>query len=157
MVPMGTFSFIARELGVSRERVRQRAERLNISTVRIFGTERVCACGKIFMVPTWSNKMFCSRTCSSRFRTHKLIEFTCQFCNKSFIVRDTVVRRRQKYCNRSCNMKNNWAKGLIHRPRRKMLIRTCSGCGSIFETNRPDQKYHSHPCFINHLNRAKYA
>lgn len=32
---------------------------------------------------------------------------------------------------------------------------TCAGCGDEFEPNYPEQKYHSHPCFVQSLNKNR--
>lgn len=36
-----------------------------------------------------------------------------------------------------------------------MSLATCMGCGEDFIPGYPEQKYHSHPCFVQSLNRSR--
>lgn len=108
----GLLTDISLIVGVSRERVRQRANFLGFTPVRIFNkTKRPCIyCGELY-VPSRSTQLFCTKKCHKAFNFYKYYTLhVCEICKKGFICRKSIGER--KFCGQYCLGKNLATKGL---------------------------------------------
>lgn len=142
VVPNGMLSDIARYAGVSRERVRQRAVKLNLLTNQ---PRKRCIECDVRMRYTRGN--YCSNDCRRKALESRLSSKNCEKCGKEFKFRpneDTNVIPR-KFCSRECYRSSR---------KRVDISVTCKGCGNQF-MSRPyfKNKYCSHPCYVQNMNK----
>ncbi len=108
---------IARQLGISRERVRQILKKNELTTdVRIFQEPNHCVYCKIVIK---NNKKYCSKECR---HLNYLITYTCDYCGAQKTVKKsqyTASRRKSihQFCSHTCNLNYYWdvRKGFIKR------------------------------------------
>lgn len=101
--PALSYSIIANEFGVSRERIRQIARQNGYPPRRGVLKPKICPfCGKTY----YTNKQYCSRPCVYNSRK-KRIPVNCHQCGKT--IERTPGNLRSKngryFCNRTCFMR----------------------------------------------------
>ena len=87
-------------------------------------------CLRVFSKPLkysyrqWNTKIFCSNTCSAKFKTTKLIR-KCLFCSKEFYTLPCLLKKgKGKFCSKACSAKTNKpAKGHKVTEEHKNIIR----------------------------------
>jgi len=95
------YSSIANEVGVTRERVRQIAQRNGYAPRKgILKLEMCPLCGKTFKK---RNRIYCSSTCAYKAR-HRRTVVNCFRCGKPIERRSGTMRNKtgRYYCSRSC-------------------------------------------------------
>lgn len=102
---------IARELGISRQRVHQVIKDLGYPPVVILDIPSYCAnCGKKLAKQTKGN--LCWNCHLADLHTRSLVELTCPQCGRIFFRRRGYVNSQRKcgyrqfFCNRSCRSKS---------------------------------------------------
>lgn len=111
---------IAKELGVSRERIRQVLTQQGLPTSHLkleqYRAPR-CVCGRVLALP--------SRKATGLCRECDLVKVTCQQCGTERIVTRHRAQNKQYFCDRHCF--GRWI-GKHRKPRRpKQVIKTRSG------------------------------
>lgn len=147
-VPHGLLSDIARLLGKSRERVRQRAEFLKLTSHRTVVGIRLC---EVDQVPLGPNKhKYCSTRCARAARVARLPKMNCLQCGKEFAYLNSQDNNLlpRKFCSNPCYSEYRILESIKNRDVNK-IIKVCIGCGMSFNVkpSRYDQKYHSHHCY----------
>ena len=108
--PTRRASIMAKDLGISRERVRQILNALDLPTA-FFIEPQICEndiCQN--KVPRYSKSKTCSREC---FTAHRMGKFICDFCGKIKEMSKALIalqksRYKHMYCSRSCRGKGYW-------------------------------------------------
>src|SRR4030042_3757275 len=98
--PALSYSILANEFGVSRERIRQIARQNGYPRRRGIAKPKMCPfCGKTY----YTRRQYCSRTCVYKAR-EKRIAVNCHQCGKT--IERTPGNMRSKsgryFCNRAC-------------------------------------------------------
>ena len=99
--PTISYSIIAGEVGVTRERVRQIAQRSGYPSRKGIIKPKICPfCGETFYK---RNRIFCSPACAYKAR-HKRIVVNCHQCGKTIERKPGTMRNKngRYYCNREC-------------------------------------------------------
>lgn len=82
---------------------------------------------------------FCSRTCSSTHNANRaLIEFTCEWCKKSFMQVKSRKQGKRIFCSSEC-----FYRAYKHQPDSKVSV-PCSYCGIILEIHPSSKKRNKH-------------
>lgn len=114
---------IGREVGLSRERVRQIVRKAGShGGSRGEQPELICAeCGKVFTVrPSRlrQGRRFCSPECSARSQRGTrtpVLAFRCQFCGEIYTRKASEVKRGTRFCRNVCQGK--WLSSKLSRER----------------------------------------
>lgn len=121
MIPQGMLQTIAKELGLSRERVRQVAKRMGLimprKTVVIQNTGKCASCGKEF--DNRNHKKCCSPECYKQYRLDTFwTTIDCKNCGKKIKFRKNLIAlgRPPVFCSKFCQGKfmgkeYGWKKG----------------------------------------------
>jgi len=106
-------STIARQIGISRERVRQILIELNLPTK--FQTPTLCSkCGKKLK---WGKKpggpLFCKTCRSENYHNKHTTKIICPYCNRQFTRENSYIKRSLKlgqkfFCSYSCRSFSVW-------------------------------------------------
>jgi NADH pyrophosphatase NudC (nudix superfamily) len=104
--PLRAGASIAKELGLSRERVRQILSKLEMPT-RFYPEMKECSqCHTIFEVRR--NRKFCSRDCANKSKVRtEVVEANCGGCGAVLYRRPYRIRSKSGnvYCNKECQHK----------------------------------------------------
>lgn len=98
--PTLSYSSIAEELGVTRERVRQIARRNGYPSRKGILRLKICpVCGDIYH----TRRVYCSRTCAYRAKRKRIV-VNCSHCGKTIERAPGTLRNRSGnyFCNRLC-------------------------------------------------------
>ncbi len=110
--PKRTATSMARELNISRERVRQILNDLGLPTA-FLKEQRTCENeGCENKVNRHSSSKMCSREC---FKEDRLGSFVCAYCGKTKEMAKSLIAIQKSryitmYCNKSCRSKGYWSK-----------------------------------------------
>ena len=113
---------IGRQVGLSRERVRQIARKEGFAA-RSRGEQRelVChECGKIFTVRSSrieQGRRFCSRECAYKVQRPRVerVTFRCEVCGQTYTRKASEVKRGTRFCSRRCQ--GRWLTTILPRER----------------------------------------
>ena len=99
--PLCSGASIAKEIGLSRERVRQILSKLEMPT-RFYPETKECPqCHTPFEVRR--NRKFCSRPCSNKAKIRtELVETKCGSCGEKISRRPYRIRSDNTYCSKEC-------------------------------------------------------
>ena len=108
-----SFAEIGRQVGLSRERVRQIVRKEGSHARKNRGQqEYACVqCGRRFT--TWPSEVkagrrFCSRECASQAQRGPRaarLTFRCEVCKRTYTRKASEVKRGTRFCSRACNGK----------------------------------------------------